>query len=73
MDILDRLNNQLIETNTQVMSAAINEIMALRRAKYRRGDIIKEIFNSDIGEQLSVDLKKRIDAELMGSNVKVRG
>jgi hypothetical protein len=70
MDILDRLNNQLIETNMQVMSAAIDEIMTLRRAKYRRGDILKEIYNSDIGEQLSVDLKQRIDAELMGSNMK---
>lgn len=70
MDILDRLNNRLIEREADVLGAAIDEIMKLRQKNARRSQLLADIFNSEAGEALPIDIKRRIDGELMGHNAK---
>ncbi|PKM47096.1 MAG: hypothetical protein CVV05_01525 [Gammaproteobacteria bacterium HGW-Gammaproteobacteria-1] len=65
-DILERLNARLNDIQDSLLAAAIEEIEKLRMTKVRRGKLLSDIFNDDTSEMLPMDIKNRIDDELMG-------
>lgn len=68
MDILERLNSRLNDTDQGLMSSAVDEIMRLRQDKIRRGKLLADIFNCVESDLLPSEILQRIDDELMGYN-----
>jgi hypothetical protein len=49
------------------------ELEKITERSRRRGKLLADIFNCESGEALPVEIKQRIDAELMGHKVELRG
>lgn len=65
MDIIERIEYRLNETDKALLASAIAEIRQLRHDKTRRGRLIQDIFNCDEVESLPAELRKRMGEELM--------
>lgn len=69
----ERLRNKeyaIREHHRDTLAEVIDELLETRK---RRGKLLEDIFNSEAGEMLPVEIKQQIDAEIMGHNVEVSG
>ena len=67
MDILDRINARLTDSDKQLLADAIAEILKLRSERQRCRRLLTDIFNCDDAESLPIDLRNRIDFEITGA------
>lgn len=68
---LETVNKLYLELSQFATAKTANDIALdrVQESNVRRGKLLADIFNCEEGESLPVELKRRIDAELMGHNL----